>query len=172
MKRWIAILLLVLALAGLLGCVQDKEFVYPVSYHYLRAPLANGEIQHGTADSLIAAELREGNGYQNNLALLLDLYLHGPLDQDHRTPFPVGTALRELSVKDSVATVVLSRQFASLTGIDLSLACGCLTLTVMDLTGAETVVISAEDTLLDGAESISMNRESMILIDNTTIETD
>ena len=166
MKRLIAIALLLLMLPGLWACAQEKELVYPIAYHYLRAPLPNGQIAHGSADSLIGTELREGDGYQQDPSWLLDLYLHGPLDRSYRTPFPVGTSLRQLIVEDSGATVVLSRQFAKLTGADLSLACGCLTLTVMDLTGAESVTILVEGALLDGKESITMDKTNLILVDN------
>ncbi len=168
MKRMIAIALLFLALPCLCACSQEKDLVYPISYHYLRAPLPNGQIEHGSADSLIGTEIREGDGYQQNPSLLLDVYLHGPLDRNFRTPFPVGTALRQLTVQDAKATVVLSQQFANLTGVDLSLACGCLTLTVMDLTGAESVTIISHGALLDGKESITMDRTNLILVDNTT----
>ena len=171
MKRLIAMILLLLMLTGLCACAQGKELVYPIAYHYLRAPQLNGEIPHGSSDSLIGAELREGDGYQENLSLLLDVYLHGPLDRDYRSPFPVGTALRELTVQDGTATVVISYHLATLTGVDLTVACGCLSLTVMDLTGAESVIITAEDALLDGKKSVTMDRNSLVLMDTASPET-
>jgi len=170
MKRVIAVILVLLLLSGLCACAREKEFVYPIAYHYLRAPQPNGEIAHGSIDSLIGAEMREGDGYQDNLTLLLDVYLHGPLDKDFRSPFPVGTALRSLDVQDQTAAVMISSHLAALTGVDLSVACGCLALTVMDLTGATSVIITSENSMLDGKESVTMDRNNLVLIDNTNPE--
>ena len=170
MKRAIAVLLVLFMFTGLCACTQEKDIVYPIAYHYLRVPQANGEIAHGSADSLIGSEVREGDGYQDNLTLLLDVYLHGPLDKDFRSPFPVGTALRSLNLQDQTAAVMISSHLATLTGVDLTVACGCLALTVMDLTGASTVIITAENALLDGKESVTMDRNNLVLIDNTNPE--
>ena len=167
MKRLTALLLAILTLLSLWGCEQAQEIVCPVSFHYLRAPLSNGEIAHGSADSVIAPEIREGDG--RDILYLLDIYLLGPLDRDFRSPFPVGTTLEDFSMEDGTANLLLSDELGKLSGIDLTLACGCLTLTVMDLTGAETVTIRAERTLLDGKESLTMDR-SLILIDDTAPE--
>lgn len=171
MRRLTAILLLLLLLPGLCACAQEEELIAPVSFHYLRSPLPNGEILHGTADSVIAPEIREGNGYLDDPVYLLELYLLGPLDRDYRSPYPVGTYLEEFSVENGAVSITLSDNFGELTGIDLTLACGCLTMTVMDLVEAESVTIRAEDTLLDGKEFITMDRSNMLLVDNTTPET-
>lgn len=171
MKRLRAVILLFLMLPCLLACAQEEEILYPVSFHYLRAPQPNGEVYHGAADSVIAPEVREGDGYQNDPVYLLELYLLGPLNRDYRSPYPVGTFLEAFSMENGVVQITLSDDFGELSGIDLTLACGCLTLTVLDLTGAESVTIRAEDTLLDGKESITMDRGTMILTDDTTAET-
>lgn len=170
MKRLTAILLLILILPYLCACTRE-EMVYPVSYHYLRAPESNGEIFHGSADSVITPEIREGDGHQGDNTHFLEIYLLGPLDRDFRSPFPVGTALIDFDLEDSAATVLLSDHFGTLSGIDLTLACSCLTLTVMDLTGADTVTIMAEDALLDGKESVTIDRSNLFLTDDTVPET-
>ena len=172
MKRLFTILLLFLMLPCLCACAKEEKLINPVAYHYLRAPQANGEISHGSADSIIAAEIREGDGYQENYNYLLDIYLLGPLDRDYRSPYPVGTSMKDFQLDGTTARILLSDDFGKLSGIDLTLACGCLTLTIMDLTGADTVTVMAEDTLLDGRESITMNRSNMILTDDSAQETD
>ena len=172
MKRLTAFLLLFLMLFSLCACSQEKEIVYPVTYHYLRSPLPGDEISHGAADSVIATDVRDGNGYQNDYTYLLDIYLLGPLDRNCRSPFPVGTNLKNLSLENGAATILLSDDFAELSGIDLTLACSCLTLTVMDMTGVESVTIRAEDSLLDGKESITMDASMLILVDHATPATE
>lgn len=171
MKRLTALILILFMIPGLWACGQKEEFVSPVNFYYLRAPLPNGEIHHGSADSVIVPEIREGDGHQANHADLLDIYLLGPLDEDCRSPYPVGTTLEEFTLENGVASIVLSDDFGELTGIDLSLACGCLTLTIMDMTGAESVSIQAESAMLDGKAAITMDRNTLVLIDNTPAET-
>ena len=172
MKRLTAMILLVFLLLNLAACTQGNDLVCPVSYHYLRAPMADDQIFHGSADSVIAPEIREGDGYQNDLAHQIDIYLHGPLDDNFRSPFPVGTTLKTISVDGDHASVVLSRHFANHNGMELSLACACLTMTVMELTGAESVTISVDGFQLDGKASVTMDRSNMILTDSATPETE
>lgn len=172
MKRLTAIVLLLCLVLSLAACTGEKELTYPVAYHYLRVPANNSEIFHGSTDSVIAPEIREGNGHQEDLIHLLEIYLLGPLDHNFRSPFPVGTALKAFSVDNNHASVVLSRHFANYSGIDLSLACACLTMTVMDLTGVESVTISVDGFQLDGKASITMDRSNMILTDTATPATE
>ena len=172
MKRLIAITMLILTVLTMTACTRDTKPVYPVAYHYLRAPSDAGNIFHGSSDSVIAPEIREGGSYREDLEHLLDIYLLGPLDHSYRSPFPVGTALKSISLDGHHASVVLSRHFANYHGIDLTLACACLTMTVMDLTGAEAVTISVEGFQLDGKASITMDRSNMILTDAATPESE
>lgn len=172
MKRIAAFLLLLCVTLTMCACAQQEEFKDPVTFYYLRAPQLNGELAHGSTDSVIAPEVREGAEYRKDMNLMLDIYLHGSLDNAYLSPYPVGTTLRQITVEGTEATVVLSHHFASLSGMDLTLACACLSMTVMDLTGAESVTIRTEGTLPDGVESITMTREDLILIDTATPETD
>lgn len=170
MKRFTAMMLFILLLCSLCGCAQKEELIAPVSFYYLRAPLPNGEVIHGTADSVILADVRESGDRRNDYSYLLKLYLSGPQDSKFRSPYPRNTYLVDFKMDNGTATLVLTNIFSKLTGIDLSLACGCLTMTVLDMTGAERVTILAEDGLLDGKESLTFNRSSFLLIDDTLPE--
>lgn len=170
MRKLTAILLLLCIAVSLNACTQQEKLTDPVAFHYLRAPLPNDELTHGSADSVIAAELREGADYRHDLELMLDIYLHGSLDKAYLSPYPVGTTLRQFSVEGAEASIILSHHFRALSGMDLTLACACLSLTIMDLTGAESVTISTEGSLPDGTNSITMTRDDLILIDTATPE--
>ena len=172
MRKPTAIILLLCITLLLTSCTTKEEFEYPVTFHYLRSTQANDTLSHGAADSVIAPELREGAEYRNDLELMLDIYLHGPLDKAYVSPYPVGTTLRQLTLEGTAASVVLSDHFASLTGMDLSLACACMTMTVMELTDAESVTISTESGLPDGMEAVTMTRSDLILVDTATPVTD
>lgn len=69
--------------------------------------------------------------------------LTAPEDASLRSPFPSGTELQKLTVAGGRATVDLSAQYARLSGVDLSLADYCLTLTLTQLTGIYAVRITA-----------------------------
>lgn len=59
-----------------------------------------------------------------------------------RSPFPTGTRLQKISVAGGRATVDLSEQYAQLSGIDLSVADCCVTLTLTQLTGINAVRVT------------------------------
>ena len=64
-------------------------------------------------------------------------------DLELRSPFPSGTSLQKLTVAGGRAAVDLSEPYARLSGIDLSIADACLTLTLTQLDGIYAVHITA-----------------------------
>ena len=73
---------------------------------------------------------------------LLTQLLDSPASGGLRSPFPVGTKLQKISVAGGRATVDLSEQYAQLSGIDLSVADCCVTLTLTQLTGINAVRVT------------------------------
>lgn len=61
-----------------------------------------------------------------------------------RSAFPEGTELRRLSVAGGRATVDLSAQYERLSGVDLSIADACVTLTLTQLDGIYAVRLTAD----------------------------
>ena len=161
MKRSICLLLLPILFLGILGCQQDQpKLQAPVQFYYPRL-----EPTYGSSDSLIAPVPTESMSYGGDALALLNLYLSGPQDPAFTSPFPSGCRLLSLSVTDGTAYLQLDPSLAQLTGIDLTLACACLTLTAMELTRSEAVCISAKDAVLDGAPQILMDRSCLTLLD-------
>lgn len=163
MKRLFVLLLITALCSPLLGCAKETAHIQePVSFYYRRKTLAYGE-----ENSVILSENRESVGHQNSPEYLLKEYLAGPISDNLARTFPPRTTLVQLTVDNSKATIILSSHIANLTGMDLTIACACLTLTTMELTGAETVEIRAKDALLDDAESIIMDRECLLFLDDS-----
>ena len=78
------------------------------------------------------------------LATMLVTELFSPsLYADLRSPFPSGTELQKLVIAGGRATVDLSEQYARLSGVDLSIADCCVTLTLTQITGIYAVRITA-----------------------------
>lgn len=167
MKRLISILIAVCLIISMSSCTQGDEIASPVHYYYLRT-----EFTYGASDSVIAAEVRESAGFENNYEALLDFYLSGPVNTEFLSPFPASTKLHSLSWENGVLCLTLSDSFAQLTGLDLSLACACLGKTCMELTGAEEVVLRAQTQQLDGEDTIIITADSFVLLDEEAEESE
>lgn len=163
MRKLLCILLALALALPLLGCQQEEDLESPVKFYYRQ-----GDIQYGAADGVIAHELREAAGHEDNVPYLLSLYLKGPKSGNLNRTFPKGVTLISFEADEYSANIVLSDFFSVLTGQDLSLACACLTLTVSGLTGVHELTVRTESTLLDGNESITMNRSHIVLFDDST----
>lgn len=151
MKRLWSILLLFLFL---LGC-SSQTIQEPVNFYYPAT-----DYIHSVDGNLFSCEQREAAELENEQAIL-NLYLTGPLDPRFENPFPAGSRITQLRVSDYTATIVISDEFAQLTGISLSLGCAAISMTCMELTGTETVLIRAQTQLLDGDKEIVMTRDGL-----------
>ena len=70
-----------------------------------------------------------------------------------------------ISQENGTVYVTLSPEITLLTGVDLTMACGCLTLTILSLTEAQQVQIRSVSGLLDGQRSITMDKNTLLLLD-------
>ena len=97
---------------------------------------------------------------------ILENYFSGPNSSELLSPFPAGTKLVSFTLDQQTAHIVLSDHFAELSGVDLTVACACLSITVENMTNCATVTISAEKKLLDNQESITIDTKSLLLTDH------
>ena len=73
-----------------------------------------------------------------------------PSEEDLATCIPEGTSLLSWDLEESVLSMDLSGEFGTLTGVELTLASWCITLTMCQLEGVSAVRITAEgETLLE-----------------------
>lgn len=165
MKKKISVLLLISLCIPLWGCQPKTEPVKsPVTFYYCRE-----EFDHGKEDSVILGEIRDQAGFEDNLTGLLDIYLQGPVSENLHSTFPYGTVVREYRVEDTTAVLTLSHQLSLAEGMDLTIACACLTKTVLELTGLDTVRIYTQTANLENNSYIQMDRNTLLLIDSTEI---
>lgn len=161
MGRIIA-LLLVLAML-LCGCTTPADPNSTKLFYYLQL-----DPSYNAGSTYIIAEPRHGVDMDAGLETVLNLYLKGPTDRlSYSSPFKIGVQVTSITKTDSILDITLTRGFATHTGLDLTLACACLTMTCLELTDAQTVRIRAKDTTLDGAEFIEMNADSILLLDTS-----
>ena len=157
MKRSLCLLLcLCLFLSGCSGELMKN----PVTFYYPRR-----EYQYGAEDGVISSEQREASGHADDLRYLLSLYLIGPSGEDLVSPLPWGTRLLEVTQQDGVITLALTDTTQSMTDTEFTLACACLTMTTLSITGGSKVIITS------GGRSVAMSRDSLTLVDDSTAST-
>ena len=162
----LAIAAALLAFAACAGSVQeDEENGYAL---YFLSDLDTS----GGGDAIAASSLRftpgEAMSTEDCVRALMELLLAGPDEATLHSPIPEGTALRSLSVSGRRARVDLSVPYARLSGIDLSLADYCITLTLSQLPNVNAVSITANGSelpyrktqVLLSADTLLSSRES------------
>jgi len=148
----------ILALCFLLcGCaIQAERMKQPVTFYYVRSGYAEN------MSEVIGSEERDASGHRGELSYLLALYLMGPSQEGLHSPFPHSTRILSMEQADSRLTLTLSDTSGVMTDADFSLACACVALTCLDLTGAESItIISAERT-------VTIGRDNLALFDGST----
>lgn len=164
MKKSICILMASLLLF-LCGCSASQNNLDTVTFYY-----CTERMQYKSERSAFYPEQRKV-AYDDPIELL-NLYLKGPVDEHLDTPFPAGVTVVDFVQEDSTARIKLSNQVGRLSGIDLSVACATLTMTVADLFGTDTIVISGSDVLLDGKKAITLSVSDIIWSDTTPANTE
>lgn len=165
MKRYKIPVLLLLLCLSLIACGRNNGNAHdPVDFYY-----RNEVIEYGSVQGLIAAEVRDRSGYENDTAAFIDLYLRGPETEGLLSPFPAGTCVESVRQEDTIFNIILNNNFSNLSGHNLSVACACLSMTLMDLTQCDTVRIYVADGSLDGSEYVEMSADSVLLLDKYTI---
>ena len=159
MKRLLCLLLCALLLAG---CATSERIVSPGLFYYPRAEVSYGE------GGVIGSEERETAGHEVDYSFLMAQYLHGPLDPALRSALPRNTALLSAEVDGTLLKLTFTQDLAELSGLDLTIACACVTLTCISLFHVEQVRIQSNGALLDGEPSITMDESCLILVDQST----
>lgn len=152
------ILLLILALSGCSG--KNNTVEQPANFYY-----CTSSISFDTAHGVIAPETRDIAGFEQDLTALINHYLRGPNSSNLTSPFPNGSAVLWINQSDRELTLIMNQQFTQLTGLNLSLACSCISKTIFSLTDFESITIRARDTNLDGTKSVTMTRDSILIQD-------
>lgn len=165
MRQCISLLLAVSFFLALCGC-GSSDIVTPVNFYYCTDP-----VDYNTPEGVVSAEIRDADGYGKDFQALLNLYVKGPNSDGFRTPFPAGTNVVSIVITDLTAEICLNDVFASLSGHKLTIACVCMSKTVMDLTGCTSVRIQSESLQLDGNPYIEMTSQDFIFLDEYISET-
>lgn len=150
MKRLFCLIICMTLLFSLTAC-SPKPLEEPASFYYLRSTT----VFQGS-DGVTAPEERELAGISGDLNAIVELYCAGPVTSDLESPLPHDARVLSHTLKDGVLTLNFNRSLANLEDIDLTLAAGCLVRTFLPLTGADTLVLTAEGALLNGQSAMNL----------------
>jgi len=161
MKKVTAMILCLFLCCTICSCnMSSDQSSTAVSFYY-----TTDIIHYKTNSNVIEKEIFDAGAQRSDLEYLLTTYLSGPTNDKMISPFPPAVKLSQATVKDNTVNIVLSNEFAMLAGHELTIACACLTLTALNITQAESVLISADSALLNNTEFISMDGSCIYLVD-------
>ena len=141
MKRlWITFLIFALLLTACSNRTEERrETTYELYYA--------ARLEEGGGDAISQRSVRIADEEAQDTAAvaerLIGELLRTPGDLSILSPFPQGTELKSVSIAGGRATVDLTEQYERLSGVELSIADYCLTLTLTQLEGINAVRITA-----------------------------
>ena len=146
MRRKLTAILLCAAVMFTSGCamaaqqVMAQEDTYDLYFQVRELDDASGGDAIGTESSPI--EKRSGRLTEELAESMVTLLLDGPEDESLKSPFPTGTSLQSVTVEGSRAVVDLTMAYSTLSGVALTIADYCMTLTLTQLPEIQTVSIT------------------------------
>lgn len=137
--RRICLLLALLLTLGLTGCLQQEQGTAYAVYYLNRAE---------GAENALASEKHTLPQDTQPVEGLLQLLLTEPQSEVLEKAIPDGVRVRKWSIHNGLLTVDFSSAYASLSGIDLTLADYSVVLTLTQLEEVDTVMITADGEML------------------------
>ena len=146
MKKQLTAVLLSAAVLLASGCamaaqqVMAQEDTYDLYFQVRDLEHAGGGDAIGTESSSI--EKRSGRPAGELAESMVILLLDGPQNEALKSPFPSGTNLQSVTVEGTRAVVDLTMAYSTLSGVALTMADYCMTLTLTQLPEIQTVSVT------------------------------
>lgn len=136
-------LLVIALLCSLVSCGAEETAEGNCALYYTALP------EYAKGGDAVAAEYCDLELPADPVAaaqLLLQRYWEGPADEKLCSPLPAGLQLVGVEARNGLLEIDVSAHYKSLTGVDLTLADSCLTLTLTQLPGiySVSVLVSGE----------------------------
>lgn len=162
MKRILAVIAAFVICLSLASCTRKNSVSDSAVTFYYKSV----DFQYGSPLGVLASEARNFSEYQSNYEQIIELYLKGPKEHNHISPFPAGIYLKEFTLGADRAYITLSSHISMLSGLDLTIACACLTKTVLGITGVSSIEITADNSTLDGQAYLIYTNNDFVFLDN------
>lgn len=161
MKRILILILSMALLLTLTGCGEENSRAY-MDFYYYRTDSA-----YGVDDGVLVREIRELNAKPDDLTAAMELYLAGPETEGYESPLPNDIRFLSWSKNEDALQLNFNSSLAALTGIELTVTAGCLARTFLGMTGAETLILTADGALLNGSTAFTLSASELMLYDDT-----
>ncbi len=159
MRKYAWLLTLAL-LSTLVSCGAENAPEGNCALYYVADP------EYAKGGDAVAAEYCELELPEDPVAaaeLLLKRYWEGPTDEKLRSPLPAGVQLVSAEAGNGLLEINVSRHYQTLTGVDLTLADSCLTLTLTQLPGVYSVSVLVSGKPLEYRGSQELQRRDVLL---------
>ncbi len=167
-RRYLLLLSALAALLALCSCAEHAQEADESGYemYFLAEPgVSGGDAIAARSERYVPDETME---VEECARALVEQLLSDPQETSLRSPVPEGTTLQSLTIAGRRAQLDFSAQYGRLSGIDLSLADYCVTLTLTQLPGVNAVSITAngrelpyrKTQVLLAADTLLSSRES------------
>lgn len=103
------------------------------------------------SNGLVVSESRTIDMSDNTIAAALQAYFNGPDNANYISPFPKGTKVLKWSAESGTLVVTLSNEYKKLSGVNLSLAQCCLTMSLCGLENIKKIAILTENEVFSDA---------------------
>lgn len=160
MKRLFCLMIAVI-LFLLPACTETVGEAENITFYYI-----HNDIEFGSESGVITPTVVQIKNKTKDYRQLLDRYFNGPTNYDCVSPFPAGITLEDLQIDNNKVQLLLSPHMSVLSGVDFTIACACLTRTVIEMTGVQYVQIQIENNLIYGQDSVTFNLSSFSYWDN------
>lgn len=161
MKRIICFALAISLCLCLTAC-GAQELQRPGTFYYYRS-----EIEFTGTNGVLAPEPHELQGIEGDLDAILAAYCEGPANLAFENPLPSGCPVPAYSLHNGTLTLRFSQDLAVLDGVELTIAAACLARTFLPLTGADTLVLTADGALLNGETAMTLTLGDLGLRDDS-----
>lgn len=142
MKRLLCSFFALLALLSLCACAATVGEHEDGLVLYCRTDPGHSRGGDAIAGITVDGDALSAQDKQQQAEYVLHLLLGGCDDPNFKSPVPAGTALQSCTVVGSTAVVDFSAAYGQLSGIDLTIADYCVTLSLTQLPGIYTVRIT------------------------------
>lgn len=165
-NRISAALVCLCALLGLLcACAAARSAAQETCYDLY---FAVDNLQSAGGGDAVAAEAcslrpQEGGDILAQAEAMVNLLLAGPSEEGLKSPFPANTQLLSVTKSGSRMLVDLSGAYSALSGVSLTLADYCITLTLTQLPGVQSVAVTVRGQELAYRDAQSFSAADVLL---------
>ena len=157
MKKLIAAILAIVISLAFSGCTfSSDDTENSTTLYYIRS-----EYQYYSTENVIVGEDRILVSKTDDFDQLLNLYLAGPLDDGLVSPLPRDASLIDIREYTGLLEVTISDTEKTLSDAEFSLACVCISKTIME----DSSIIQI--TVFSGDRSMTVNRMNYLLTDES-----